>query len=826
MKSVHTQTDQIKKFKVFEPVYKLTKELEILFANQAFQELIEMDNEELIGKSLYDLVPEKIHCHLPRLKKALSEYNKPIYFEFPIRTGSADFIWLGQMMEKSSNSSETEKFIAVAKDLTEKVKATEYVKSNEQKYRDIIENINLGLMEVDLNDNVVFANDSFCNSTGYKLDELIGKNASEIFVSESTESKSLIKNANESRKEGVSSAYEVRLRKKDGKAAWMIISGAPVRNADGEVIGSIGIHHDITERKIEEINKKKLVDELAKRNEELLKKQEYLQAINDFVTGLMSCNNIEDVARRVTDDTMSKFGFEDCVVYLLDETRTNLYQVSAFGPKNNNGKIDNPLVIPVGDGIVGSVAATGVAEIVNDTEKDPRYIIDDAIRNSEICVPIIADGEVIGVIDSEHTQKDFYNTEHLEVMSTIANLSATKIKNAIIRARKDISDRALIESEEKLRSVINSALDAVITINEMGIVTEWNPQAEQLFEFKKEEAIGRRLSELIIPDEFAAMHEKGMSHFRNTGEGPVLNKRIEITGISKSKVRFPIELSIVPVRMKGQHFFSAFVRDITPRKRAEEEMQKALQKEKELNEMKSRFVSMTSHEFRTPLTTIKSNIELLEFQLDRKRVEIDHSMSRNFNRIGSEVKRLTDLMNDILMIGRIESGKIPFKPEIVNLRTLCEDVVNQSFAKRKDGRIINMMIPVEDIFCEIDPNIYHHIVSNLVSNAFKYSKDSSNPELHIEHSKDSFKMKVVDYGIGIPEEEIPQLFDSFFRASNVENIQGTGLGLAIVKEFVNMHGGRIDIESELGKGTTISITQSKKLINEQLITETELEQNQ
>lgn len=792
----------------FDIVFKLDSSFKVLFANDTFYEVLKLEKSQVRSITLFDIISPEYRSNIEILhENLLKDSDKKHELEIPCQSGSGEKIWLRITIQKSSSIDESLKFIAIAKDHTDRIYTKKLVLSNEQKYREIIENIDLGLMEVDLAENILFANESFCKSTGYTLEEIKGKNASKVFAPEDVRFQKLIGEHNDLRMEGKSTVYEMSLTKKDGTHAWMMISGAPVKDINGKVVGSIGIHHDITSRKLEEINKKSLLKELESRNKELIKNQEFLKAINDFVTGLMHSNNIEDIVHNITQGTIEKFQFEDCVVYLMNEQKTELHQITAYGPKNNNGKINNPIVIPLGQGIVGSVAKSGRAEIINDTSKDPRYIVDDEMRYSELAVPIISDEEVIGVIDSEHSQKNFFKKAHLETLTTIANLSATKIKSSIIRSKKSISDRALIESEEKLRSIINSSLDAVITIDESGIVTEWNPQAIELFNFSKEEAIGEKLSNLIIPEEFRAMHDKGMEHWRKTGEGPVLNKRIEIVGINKEGLSFPIELSIVPVKSKGKHFFSAFVRDITPRKEAEKQMHDALEKQKELVELKSRFVSMTSHEFRTPLTTVKVNIELIEYQLEKLNAEMGNKFRKNFSRIASEVKRLTELMDDILIIGRIESGKTPFKPKKINIVEFIRQIVDTSFSKRRDGRKVEFFSNENEIEGMIDPHVYDHIVCNLLSNALKYSKGKANPEIHLNKKDDCLEIRVRDYGIGIPEHDLENIFDSFYRASNVENIQGTGLGLAIVKEYAEMHNASLSIESILNKGTEITIKQ-------------------
>ena len=164
-------------------------------------------------------------------------------------------------------------------------------------------------------------------------------------------------------------------------------------------------------------------------------------------------------------------------------------------------------------------------------------------------------------------------------------------------------------------------------------------------------------------------------------------------------------------------------------------------------------------------------------------------------------------MNEILLMGKIESGNIPFKPAPLSIKKLVYDVIDQSFSNQSDGRSVELNIQGDERDVHIDPNIYTHVITNLVSNAFKYSMGAPNPALNVVFEQEHFEIHVQDHGIGIPEEDIPKLFNSFYRAENVGNIQGTGLGLSIVKEFVQLHRGKIKIKSQKDKGTTFSIHQ-------------------
>ncbi len=553
------------------------------------------------------------------------------YLEFPIISNSGKESWIGQTVEMIVEKNEVKEVLAVACDVTEKIRAQQFSSNSEEKYRSLIENIKLGLMEVDLEQRILFANRSFCEITGYSLEEMMGKNADELFIfPEDSYNSQRIGEVNQERLNGESSVYELKIRRKNGKPVWMIISGAPVRNSDGEIVGSVGIHNDITERKAKEMERKNLLEELK-------------------------------------------------------------------------------------------------------------------------------------------------------------------------------------ESETKLRAVVNSALDAVIIINEEGVVQEWNPRASEIFGYKEEIACGQKMTDLIIHQPFKRIMEMGIQAFTESPKAPMLNKRIEIQSVNNQGKVFPAEFSIVPVNMSDRVFYSAFVRDITHEKKINEEMMNALNREKELNEMKSRLVSMASHEFRTPLTTIQTNIELLSYHLEREKLTSRSKVSRNFDRVNSQIKRLNVLTNDVLMIGRIESGQIPNTPAYTDIIKLFKHIIQTNFTQLPDERTVDIHLEGKPKKVFIDPNIYTHIISNLLSNAFKYSPDSKNPELWLRFKQDMLQIDVIDSGIGISERDLPHIFDSFFRSDNAENIQGTGLGLAIVKEFCEMQGALIAVESRLCWGSTFTIMQPYSL---------------
>ncbi|MEW6497065.1 MAG: HAMP domain-containing sensor histidine kinase, partial [Cyanobacteriota bacterium] len=251
-------------------------------------------------------------------------------------------------------------------------------------------------------------------------------------------------------------------------------------------------------------------------------------------------------------------------------------------------------------------------------------------------------------------------------------------------------------------------------------------------------------------------------------------------------------------------------RDITQLKQAEADIRNALEKERELSELRASFISIVSHEFRTPLTTIQSSAELLE----RYNHKLSEEKKQNhFIRIQSAVKRMTQLLDDVLTIGKAEAGKLQFSPKPMDLVAFCREIGERmqllatyhhtnanhqhSLIFRTQGECTN---------AQIDENLLEHILTNLLSNAIKYSPNGGTVQFNLVCNPSSAVFSIKDSGIGIPREDVDKLFDAFGRASNVGTIQGTGLGLAIVKRCVDLHQGKMAVESELGVGTTFTVT--------------------
>jgi signal transduction histidine kinase len=232
------------------------------------------------------------------------------------------------------------------------------------------------------------------------------------------------------------------------------------------------------------------------------------------------------------------------------------------------------------------------------------------------------------------------------------------------------------------------------------------------------------------------------------------------------------------------------------------EIRNALEKERELSELRSSFVSLLSHEFRTPLTTIQSSAELLERYNDRLTEE---KKQNHFIRIRSAVSRMTQLLDDVLTIGRAEAGRLKFEPSPMDVVAFCRNIVEGIQISARPKPTINFVVQGDCTNAQMDEKLLGHIITNLLSNAIKYSPQGGTVQFDLSCNSSSAIFRIQDTGIGIPKQDLENLFDSFRRASNVGTIPGTGLGLAIVKQCVDLHGGTISVETELEVGSSFTV---------------------
>jgi len=363
------------------------------------------------------------------------------------------------------------------------------------------------------------------------------------------------------------------------------------------------------------------------------------------------------------------------------------------------------------------------------------------------------------------------------------------------------------EREQRIRSILEAALDAVVTMNATGQITEWNAEAERIFGWSWQEAIGRRMSETIIPPQYREAHERGLQMFLNTGEGRLLNKRIEITAVHRSGREFPVELAISCAKIADVWTFSAFVRDISDRRQAEEAREEANHAKNDFlilqaaDKLQQSLFNTVSHDLRTPLASVigalSSVLEdgaLLDALTQQKLLRTAHD----------EARRLNWLVQNLLDMTRLEGGAVRMKTQPCDVHDVVGAALRQ-LGEMAQRHPVSVTIAPNLPLVPMDNVLIVQVLVNVLDNALKYSSAETPVEIEALTDADQLEVRVLDRGRGIPEEELERVFDKFFRGASPGVPKGTGLGLSICKGFVEAHNGRIVAKNRPHGGAEVSI---------------------
>jgi PAS domain S-box-containing protein len=397
------------------------------------------------------------------------------------------------------------------------------------------------------------------------------------------------------------------------------------------------------------------------------------------------------------------------------------------------------------------------------------------------------------------------------------------IRYAIERKRTEIEIRTL---EETTRLIVENSLDGVIAMNSDGQITGWNAQAEVIFGRSRQEMLGQPLAEKIIPERYREAHRRGLGRFLTTGDGPVLNKRIEITALRRDGSEFPVELSIAPAKRAGTLFFSAFIRDITERKRAEEEIrkltadleQRVLERTAQLeganaelhqtaahleeaNKELESFSYSVSHDLRAPLRSIDGFSQaLLEDCADT----LDPKSADHLHRVRAAAQRMGILIDDLLQLSRV--GRTGLRRHHVSLSDIARSIVAELQRHDPDRRV--QVDIEEELIADVDDHLIRIALDNLLGNAWKFTAKVARPcvQLRRDSNGEAPVYFVRDNGAGFDMAYTDKLFRPFQRLHRDCDFPGTGIGLATVQRVIARHGGRVWAEGAVGEGATIYFT--------------------
>lgn len=388
-----------------------------------------------------------------------------------------------------------------------------------------------------------------------------------------------------------------------------------------------------------------------------------------------------------------------------------------------------------------------------------------------------------------------------------------------------------MESKQGMDALFLYATEGIIVANEKGEITRINPSAERQFGYEKNELLGKKI-EMLIPKRFSK-HESHRRTYMKHPHPRSMRSGMELFGLKKDGTEFPVEISLSPYETDGEKFVIAFIVDISIRRQTEEkfknysgdlekqvksrtlileeaieelektrkELNIALNKEKELSELKTRFVAIASHEFRTPLTTMLSSLSLVTKYGEQNDKE---NQLRHVGKIKTSINHLTDILNDFLSVSKLEEGQVQYMPEDVDMESFMSDLVSEMQTLKAKNQVI-VQGHSGGRMANLDKKMLRHILLNLLTNAIKFSPGGGTIMITSEVEKDSVTISVKDEGIGISKEAQKHLFQRFFRADNAMHIPGTGLGLNIVAKYTELMHGTIKLESKENQGTTFKI---------------------
>ncbi|TYB79477.1 PAS domain S-box protein [Bizionia myxarmorum] len=795
--------------------------------------ILPVAKEDLVGKSIYDILPEELADRIMKAIVQSDKTNQTQVLEYSFSLEEEVRFYEGRIVKKDNAN-----FLAIVRDITEKRSVDDSLYLRNSALAAIINGI--VITDSRQRDNpIIYANQAFKDTTGYESADFIGKNCN--FLQGEDQNQEEIKIMSSAIKKGESCHVVLRNYRKDGTLFWNEISLTPIFNNNDILTHFISVQNDVSARKKDEIFK---------------------NSIKQVMDMIIEQKPLEDIGNKIVETI--EIAIPNCIgsILLLNKDKKTLHKLCAPNlPQIFSNAIEG---IAISDkmGSCGTAAFLKNEIIVPNIAESPLWEDFTELALAEdlrACwsFPIYSSNkEVLGTFA-------IYSNTIGEPIPTEKNFIYDITRVASVAIEKQNANNALKRSTEKLAAYAD---ELEMTVEErtdelkemVQKLTESNLSLEdQIKETKSAERKALKSKILIEQisqnyplgyvavidanfrivyiqgEELKELGFKGLSNSKTIIDD-VLGFSEEVKEIVKANVlktfrgehrtfeitfqnRFYL-VNTMPLPNENQNIEQVLLvhNNITLQKQAELEMLNTLKKEQELSELKSRFISMASHEFRTPLSAILSSGILIE-KLNAPGKE--EKRLRHVAKIKSNVQNLVVILNDFLSLSKLEEGKVIAKPEKFDFIGLSKSIIDDIKGNKKKGQTIVFECQLSELIVFLDPKLVRHIISNLLSNAIKYSDENKNIIFKIETNHHQLLLEVTDQGIGIPQEDITNMFQRFYRANNVTNIQGTGLGLSIVKQYTELMGGSIKLKSELNVGSTFYIdfplntSQNEKNIN-------------
>lgn len=591
------------------------------------------------------------------------------------------------------------------------------------------------------------------------------------------------------------SNHEVFINTKEGPQ-WFSISSQSIPYKM-EIARAI-VFYNINKRKLSEL--------------ELIKLNDVIQAINQTQIDFSMDNEIHNsfylLLSSLLQFTGSSFGFigevlydDNGLPYLKSNATSDISwneEVKEYYQKNFRSGMEFRNL----DSLFGRVLVNKQIIISNEVDLDTRRSPHGTPQghpklNRFLGIPIFKGDQFVGMVGLANKEKP-YSQEDVDFLKPFLNSYANLIVSLNVNTLKRKAEQLQQESESMYR-ILSENIDDIVTLHDLDLKTVYvSPSLEKVTGFRPDQFLGKDFFSLFNFKLKENMVFSDFPRFLIPIKHGVTGKEIKLEMLWK-----PI------FSEKGElKSYLAASRDVTERELVLEELKKTLEKEIELNQLKSKFISMTSHELRTPMATIQSSADLMEIFTDGiKEEKAKEGMIKQIRKIHVQISRLTQIISEVMLSEKNSQGKLVYNQTEVDLKSLIIQLVFNHFAMSENEPKVILDIGGELVMVKSDPILLSHVIRNLTENALKYTPETSpKPILKLLPKKKFVEIQFVDFGIGIPKDETKFLFETFFRASNVKNIKGTGLGLSIVNDLVLKLGGRLSFSTKENEGSTFTVT--------------------
>lgn len=530
----------------------------------------------------------------------------------------------------------------------------------------------------------------------------------------------------------------------------------------------------------------------------------------------METSPIDEILYELSEKSISKLGFDEFSIFLFDDNSSQLTQRTFWEAKSMQTYIDlsNPVIYPYDiEGIVGQASRKLEAKFDNDS-------LVNAQSCSQLAIPISTNNKLHGLIQAIKYRTNYFEKKHIDILSTIASICALKvekIKSEIIKEKlsNDLVEQLELNQESQINSLFQVTIDAVVVVDAFGKIMNLNNIAEKMFSWSSYEIVGKSILDTFIDEKyrdlyFASNSISSKELFINSNNADILLKQlIELSAITKDNKSIEVTMGISQSKYKKQDIYIVYFRDITEKKKAEEELKKSKEYAEVASKSKSAFLANMSHEIRTPMNAIIGFSELLYHSIE------DEKQKSQVNTIRVAAKNLLAIINDILDLSKIESGKMDLQFESINLYNLVkeiETIFKQSIEDKKLKYYLTFDL-AHDTVLLIDSVRLRQVLMNLIGNAIKFThkgfielKIEKLNKIQEDSNFENLKISVKDTGIGIPFEQQELIFEEFKQqeGQSHKNYGGTGLGLSISKRIVELMGGQLALRSHVGQGSTFS----------------------